>query len=72
MACLGFVGCFHSALQGGRESLSSQLSLLSFGGICPLKHPALCSPPESHVLVSVCAPCLFLSSESLFSPSHEH
>lgn len=50
---LGLVDCFHSS---GEESLSSPLTLLVFGGVCPLKHPALCSPLESHVLVSVCTP----------------
>lgn len=70
MACLGF----HPAgeertLLGRRESLSSQLSLLSCGVTCPPKHPALCFLLESHVLVSVCPACLFLSSESLVPPA---
>lgn len=73
MACLGF----HPAgeerdLLGGRESLSLQLSLLSFEVTCPPKHPALCFLLESRVLVSVCPTCLFLSSESLVPPCHEH
>lgn len=65
MACLGFVDCFHSAGDDrARENLSSQLFLLSFGGICL----CLCFVPESHVLVSVCPACLFLSSQSLVPP----
>lgn len=47
---LGLVDGFHFA---GEESFSSQLTLLLFGRVCPLKHLALCSPLESHVLVSV-------------------
>lgn len=53
----------------GRESLSSELTLLSFGGHSPSEAPHLVLPSRKPRPGFRVHPCLFLSSQALVSPA---